>query len=482
MRSTFMGLETARRALMAQQIGLETTAHNIANANTPGYSRQVVQIQAATPFSPPSWISPAIPGQIGTGVEVAAIQRMRDAFLDGQIRQETSSLGRWETESGLLNQIELIYNEPSDSGIRNAIDGFWQALQDLSINPESGSARTVVLRRGEALADILNHTYTQLEELRDSINEDIAVRVTEINTYAHKIAALNKQIVDATSVGDHPNDLMDQRDKLISELSKLVDVNVITDKYNATTVTVGGVPIVQWDSAREIETRDDDNNGLYEIYWKGSPNQVQFRDGVLKGLVEMRDVQLSKHLDAVENIIGTLMTQFNAVHQNGYGLNGQTGLNFFEYTDEPLMRVAVTEDQIAASSLGTDADGDGVIDSIDGENARSLADILTGKIDIYDKDDPSVIVASGTTLRDYFSSTISQLGVDAQHAMRMTENQDVLVNNLESRQEAVAGVSIDEEMVNMMKFQHAYNAAARVMTGLDEMYDVIINRMGLVGR
>lgn len=475
MRSTFFGLETARRALMAQQMGLETTAHNVANANTPGYSRQVVQLEASTPFSPPSWIRPEIPGQIGTGVSVASIQRMRDAFIDTQIRQETSSLGQWETQRDLLNQVELIYNEPSESGLRNALDGFWQSLQDLSLNPESGSARTVVLQRGQVVADLLNHTYSQLKELRESVNHEVSVRVGEINAYGQKIAALNKQIVEATSVGDNPNDLMDQRDLLITELTKLVDVNVVTDKYNSATVTIGGVPLVEWDRARELAVVEDSNNAnLFNVAWKSTGNAVEIHSGTLRGLLDTRDNLIKGHMDSMTDISEALFNEFNVQHQAGFGLNGETGLNFFEYTEVPQLRVAVSEDQIAAAP-GVDEDGDGTDETWyigDGSNAQDLAKILN--------DLP--IIDGTTTIRDYLTATISKLGVDSQHAIRMTDNQETLVANLGARQESVAGVSLDEEMVNMMKFQHAYNAAARVMTGLDQMYDTIINRMGLVGR
>lgn len=456
---------------MAHQMGLETTAHNVANANTPGYTRQVVQLQATTPFSPPSWISPAIAGQIGTGVEVVAIQRMRDAFLDSQIRQETSSKGRWETQSELLSQIELIFNEPSESGIRTALDDFWKALQDLSLNPESASARTVVLRRGEALADLINHTYLQLQELQRSVNSDIEVKVTEINTYANRIAALNKQIIEASSVGDNPNDLMDQRDLLITELSMIVDINVITDKFNATTVTIGGVPIVEWDRARQLEVRDDDSDGMSEIYWQGSTNTVQFTDGTLRGQMEIRDNYIPAGLKALDNFIFTLESQFNAQHEKGYDFKGAPGNPFFVYNGPGTLRVAITEQEIAAS-LDSDAVGNG-------ENAKKLANILHGIITIEDRDGNTV--AANTTLRDYFIGVMAQLGIDTQHAMRMTENQNVLVNSLQDRMEAVAGVSLDEEMVNMIKFQHAYNAAARVIATMDQIYDTIINGLG-VGR
>ncbi len=470
MRTTFFGLETARRALMAQQLGLETTAHNIANANTPGYSRQVVQLQSTTPFSPPSLLRPQIPGQIGTGVGVGAIQRMRNAFVDTQVRQETSSLGRWETQRDLLMQVELIYNEPSESGIRNSLDAFWQSLQDLSLNPESGSARTVVLQRGQALADLLNHTYTQLKDLQSSVNDTIEVQVGEVNTYAKKIASLNRQIVEASSMGDNPNDLMDQRDLLITELSKIVDVNVHTDKYNAATVTIGGIPLVEWDQVRELKV-DSDADGKYQLEWAKTGNPVEFHNGSLKGLLVMRDEQIDGHIAMITNFSNTLVTEFNTQHSNGFDLEGNKGKDFFEKIDSdnnPLFRVRIglTEKEIAASAGGAPGNG---------QNASKLADALN--VTSY-----GIGGGTQTTLRDYLSSNIAKLGVETQHALRMTDNQKALVGHLENRQETVAGVSLDEEMVNMIKFQHAYNAAARILTGFDEMYDTIINRMGLVGR
>lgn len=473
MRTTFFGLETARRALMAQQLGLETTAHNIANANTPGYSRQVVQLQSTTPFSPPSLLRPQIPGQIGTGVGVGAIQRMRNAFVDTQVRQETSSLGRWETQRDLLMQVELIYNEPSESGIRNSLDAFWQSLQDLSLNPESGSARTVVLQRGQALADLLNHTYTQLKDLQSSVNDTIEVQVGEVNTYAKKIASLNRQIVEASSMGDNPNDLMDQRDLLITELSKIVDVNVHTDKYNAATVTIGGIPLVEWDQVRELKA-EPDADGKYQLKWAKTGNPVEFHNGSLKGLLVMRDEQIDGHIGMITNFSNTLVAEFNAQYSKGYDLEGNKNPDnvFFEKLDpdddkNPLFRVrtGLTEKDIAASAGGAPGNG---------QNASKLADVLN--VTSYDFSDTK------TTLRDYLSSNIAKLGVETQHALRMTDNQQTLVAHLENRQEMVAGVSLDEEMVNMIKFQHAYNAAARIITGFDEMYDTIINRMGLVGR
>ncbi|MDI3281485.1 MAG: flagellar hook-associated protein FlgK, partial [Bacillota bacterium] len=203
MRTTFFGLETARRALFAQQRALDLTGHNIANANTPGYSRQVARLEATDPFTMPSFLRPGIPGQIGTGMEIAAIERMRDAFLEGQIRYESQALGRWEVRRDQLSQVELIVNEPSDTGVRGALDAFWKALQDLSKNPENGATRAVVVQKAVALTNVLNHTYLQLEQLRAAVDEAVAVKVDRIDTLATQIAELNDKIARARAVGDN---------------------------------------------------------------------------------------------------------------------------------------------------------------------------------------------------------------------------------------------------------------------------------------
>lgn len=207
MRSTFGGIETALRSLQAQQLALEITGHNIANANTPGYSRQVAGLAASSPYTNPAFNRPTTAGQIGTGVAVETITRMRDQFVDVQIRQENQSLGRWQARNNNLHQLELIYNEPSDTGIANALDQFWTSLQELANRAENTSVRAVVQQQAVILTDTIRSVHDQVAQLQNDLNQEISTRVSEINSLANQIADLNEQIGKVTSLGDNANDL-----------------------------------------------------------------------------------------------------------------------------------------------------------------------------------------------------------------------------------------------------------------------------------
>src|SRR5690606_9711793 len=219
--STFGGLEMAKQALFAQQSALYTTGHNIANANTEGYSRQRVNFETATPYPAGSRNRPQIPGQIGTGVEVGDIQRIRDQYLDMQFRGENSKVGYWETRAGALARMENLLNEPSDSGLSAVLDQFWQSLQDLSVNPENSGARSVVVERGQTLAETFNYLSDSLHAIRKDLEQEIDVTIKDVNSLLKQIHNINVQVSELEPHGYVANDLYDRRDKLIDELSSI---------------------------------------------------------------------------------------------------------------------------------------------------------------------------------------------------------------------------------------------------------------------
>ncbi len=224
--STFQGLETARRGMYTQQTALQVTGHNVANANTPGYTRQRINFEQTSPFPSPSFNKPQIPGQIGTGVEAGSVQRIRDSFLDVQFRGENNKLGYWETKANSLMKMEEIMNEPSDSGLAKTMDMFWQSLQDLAVNPKNSGARSVVRQRGMALAETFNYLSNSLTTIRQDLNNEINVTEKEVNSLLKQVHNVNQQIGDVEPHGLLPNDLYDERDRLIDSLSKLVNINV----------------------------------------------------------------------------------------------------------------------------------------------------------------------------------------------------------------------------------------------------------------
>ena len=467
MRSTFFGLEIGRRAIMAQRTALDVTSHNIANANTPGFSRQQAVLSTTTPYPVPAIQRGVGAGQLGTGVTVAEIKRIRDAFTDQQIRQEAQELGRWATRRDLLSQVELIFNEPSDWGIREAMDLFWQSLQGLSQHPEDMSYRAVVRQRAMVLADAFQDARRQLLVLRADVNLGAGVKVEEINAIAQQIASLNSQIGKIIAVGDVPNDLFDKRDLLLEQLAEVVNISVSERHQGMISVNVGGALLVEGTTAFAMVARPKvDNPELLEILWERNQQPVLIESGILRGMLDFRDGDIPAYVAKLDHLASVLIEAINEVHQQGIDLSGDTGQPFFLGTDAGTIAVNPwLEDlnRIAASRTGEKGDG---------SNARAMAELKH-----------ELLFNDGTANpSEFFGALIAALGVDTQQSQVRARNQEILVAHLKDRQEMVAGVSLDEEMTNLIRFQHAYNAAARVITAMDEAVDTIINRMGLVGR
>jgi len=471
-RSAFFGLEIAKRSLFTHQHSLNVTGHNIANANTEGYSRQRGIHAATYPQFSYSLNRPTFAGITGTGVEMQEIRRMRDQFIDRDFRNENQIFGEWETKRDILQKIEYIFNEPSDSGIRSVLDEFWNSFQELSKNPENPTVRAVVHQRGIALAETINHTYTQFKKLQMQVNEAIDVKVKEINSLSLQIADLNDQILKTEATGDNANDLRDRRDLLVDQLSKIVKLYVDEDNNGMYTISVTGAALVTGKYYNPIEFDVTDITSV--ITFTDLGYNLVTDGGELKGLLEMRDNALPYYMKGLEDIAQALMDEINPIHSTGFGLGDAsvdptlTGNDFFiSGTGNNLIELNpaldVLERIAAASSNNTPGDG---------SNALLIAQLKQKKI---------ATLANGT-FDDYTKSLISALGVDTQEAIRMTDNQQLLLTQIENRRESVSGVSLDEEMSNMIKFQHGYNSAARMVTAIDEMLEVVVNKMGIVGR
>lgn len=596
--SNFLSMEIGKRSIMTHQTALSVTGHNIANANTVGYTRQSPTLVTTRPHYTPNLTSNSGIGQLGTGVEVAYLERLRDAFLDGQIRNENKTTGYWSAIQDTLAKIEVILNEPSNDGLRTVMDQFWESWQDLSAHPESESVRAVVAQRGAALADAFNHTYQQLTELREDVNAFVRVKVDEINSIAQQMADLNQQILSITIAGKQPNDLLDKRDLLIDELSRIADVTVNHDHNGMVSVQLGGRPLVQGKDFAVMDTVTD-KRGMHQVVWADTKTAVNVTGGELRGLLDARgatelDKSPSVYAEIIPNMIEdlnqlakTIILRTNEIHRGGFSLNNQSafpdGMNFFtEPTDgnwAQMMQVdqLIADDpkNIAAARYHTWEGGietnfgdgavalmiaqlkhdyniqqytarsgdltvtfpydaeitfyvDGVPITIDQPSSleppqeaytdlNKLADAIQQALDnkglalnvrtegrqlvfystetfaIQDfltednnlttqaPDDNDKVVNKATT-DDFWRSVCAQVGVMSQESLRMVKNQDTLLNELENKRQSVSGVSLDEEMTNMIKFQHAYNAASRFITTIDEAIEVIVNRMGLVGR
>ncbi|GAA0318823.1 flagellar hook-associated protein FlgK [Bacillus carboniphilus] len=516
MSSTFHGLETARRAMFTQQSALYTTGHNVANANTPGYSRQRVNFTQTEPFPNAAMNRPGIPGQIGTGVKAAAIQRMRESFLDVQFRGESSKLGYWDTKAKALEKMEEIMNEPSESGLSNTMDQFWQSLQDLAVNPTNEGARSVVRQRGIALAETFNYVSDSLTAIKNDFKNEINIAKDKINSLLEQISSVNGQIADVEPHGYVPNDLYDKRDVLIDELSSMVNIKV---NY----VKSGGDPSDVAEGQAIVKLADDAGSDMailvsqhgyseLKIGYNGPNGSVdeisvggktftydQFQShGELKGLIESfgyADANgaeagiYSDMLASVDNLAYTFAKEFNTVHKDGMSPNeienGNQNIAFFGDSENGgvtilegfAKRMVVTKaiidsvDNIANAT--PDADGNATLG--DSTNILALANIFEKGLNYEGPDQKS-------SFRSYYESIIGDMAVNSQEAVRLAANTTVLKDSVDQKRMSVSSVSLDEEMTNMIKFQHGYNAAARMITLTDELLDKIINGMGTGGR
>ncbi|AHM55619.1 flagellar hook-associated protein 1 [Peptoclostridium acidaminophilum DSM 3953] len=496
MSSTFFGFNIARSGLFTAQRSLDVSSHNIANAETAGYTRQRVDAVQEDPLKYPGTM-------MGAGVTTEAVKQIRNDFLDIKFRYENMVYGESSFRFDSLSEVEAIMNEPSDSGIRTVMDDFFNSLQELSKDPSSLTARAVVRERAHSLTYTISHMYDQFEKMVKDTDFAVKTTVDEINMYASDIASINDQIFRAELGGVKANDLRDRRNLLIDKLSSLVGVEVVevsestgssafeSKKMN---ILINGNMLVSHDKVNKLvaDEQIDHPAGIADIsvrqvkFSTGDPLNVDAISGKLKAELDIRDNAsegarkgVSFYMKKLDEFVKTFAEQINGVHMAGYGLDAATtGIAFFEAEsggDITAKNITLSKkieedlDNIAAAGIEDDATvGKGLAG--DNSNILEIAE-LRHKNDMFMWGTPD----------DFVKSLVANLGVDAQDAKRTMNNQEVLTQQIETQRQSISGVSLDEEMTNVVRFQHAYNASARMITTLDEMIDVIVNRMGRVG-
>ncbi len=340
--STFGQLETGKRGLVAHQTALSTVAHNISNSSTEGYSRQRVRMNPTDPLYAPDLTRPERAGQIGTGVAVTRIERVRDFFIDNKILQSQEKASYWQVRSKYLNQIDKLYQENDGNSIRKVTDQFWESWQNLSVDPGNLDARQQIAYRGQNLMDHINLRFDRLNRLRKQVNEEIGIQVKEINDLANNIGALNTKILRSKAVGDQPNDLLDQRDILVQKLSEYINISTDMRDADEFQVYIGGFRLIQGGDVQNFELQANlENGGYFQVVWpKSSGNTqaeyepVQLGGGSLKALLDMRDNDLVQEISQLDELTMTYVAQVNEIHSSGVGLNGKTGVAFFEVFNE----------------------------------------------------------------------------------------------------------------------------------------------------
>ncbi|QUH19022.1 flagellar hook-associated protein FlgK [Alkaliphilus sp. B6464] len=503
MRSTFSGFNSARSGLFAAQRALDITGHNLANINTRGYTRQRLEQTASTPMRLYGG-----QGMLGTGVDTTAIHQLRNEFLDYKYRDEASALGFWNAKADGLSFIESIMNEPSDTGISKVIDQLFESFQELSKNPDNITTRTLVRQRAITFTNSINHMYNQLEKMAVDLNFEVNSMVSSINTYGKQIAQLNDQILRAEADGSSANDLRDKRNLLIDDLSKIVDVEVLevvnpdNPKHKQMVIKVAGKPLVYHKEFTGLKTEKvpseffssfDKQIDIYEIKWAdGTGFDADNITGELKAILVMRDGNgeggnekgVPYYIKELNHFVNVFANEINKIHLEGFGLDESTGLGFFTVDGVPTGGAKIDDNifkNINASNIRVNVELEDVNKIAASEDKKLLPKDGTIMLQISELRHKQSMFKEGKP-EDFIKSLIGTLGVEAEEADRNALNQLTLLSEIENRRQSISGVWQDEELSNMVKFQHAYNASARMITTIDEMLDVVINKIGIVGR
>lgn len=583
MSGLFSIFSIANRGMSAQQKAINVTSHNIANANTEGYSRQRAVMETTRPFGMPTMNNAAEPGQIGTGAQISAVERVRDSFLDYQVRTETSTLGKFDARDKFLSEIEGVFNEPSDTGISTLIGKFFDSWQQLSKQSQSSNSRTIVAQQAATLTDALNHTAVQLQKIKENTQSVIKDSVFQVNDLLNQLNELNKQIIGVKVAGNMPNDLMDKRDNLLDQLSSKFNINV--DKKSFEGYDIKPMDLASSDSTNNfcLVKSEDNNNvkrfsyidsivphkdadgnpvvGQYDItYFKlGDRTQgstiisgVQLTVDQVKEIDENRVIwaemdgtaaagdtqpfvlfkpssgELTGYMSVqhdvdsysaqLDKLAKAMAFAVNAVHsgktdaaddkmpffvnfQNKSDEEGITALNISvnsEILRDPMnIKTKTHDDQFDyANENNIDGDTDGSralaiaqlrdklisIENIFGPDSstriNSREELFTkGGNQLSDENHLNFVSkdSGGTKIDNYFKDVIDKLGVQAQEAQRMVKNQNSLLASFKETKDSISGVSLDEEMANLVQYQHAYQANAKVIATVDELLDVVVN-------
>ena len=466
-------LEIGRSALRAQQIGLNVAGNNIANVNTPSYSRKGVKLTTTVPVL-----------GVGTGVQVTSLTRVRDRFIDTQLRFEGGNVGQLEALEEAMLTIEAIFTELAGGGATeagavftqsggSALSGsfsrFFNAFQDLANNPESQTARAVVREEATYLTDQFHRLWDQLSMLRSDLDKEFQYTVEEVNRLTRQIANMNTKILSAKeSPTDVAGDLEDERDRLIDELSRMITMSARYKEDGTITIQAlegQGIMLVEGGHSNDLGFRPVVRSGasVSDLTQADTGALVSPGSGKLEGIMIARDEKVVAFQESIDFLAGTLVTEVNAVHAGGFGLDGSSGTEFFNSARTTAREMVVADaiqndlDKIAAS---TSATGTG-----DGSNALALSDLRAERI----------LGGATQTVEEYYAGLIGQVGAEAKEIYTDAEGQRLVIDQIETRRKNLQGVSINEEAISLILFQRAYQAAARIVTTVDEMMQTAVN-------
>ena len=459
MSSLFGTMSVALQSMLAQQSALEVVANNIANANTPGYSREVANFEEDPPVLNGNTM-------VGTGVTMASVESVRDNILNLRIDQETSQQSGLNSYVGSMDQVQALFNETQGTGLQSYLSNFFNSFQSLATDPTSAPLRQATITAGQDLAGAFSQTSQNLTTIQQGLDQSVVHIVQKVNQLTAQVADLNQQIRQVANSGDAPGALEDQRDVALTNLSNLIDTGVVYSNDGSVSVTTtNGTTLVSGNQSDALTTQLNMATGMHEVLSEGADITFSITGGQLQGLINARDNGIPSTRSSLDNLAAGIVSAVNTQQDAGYNLSGTQGTDFFmpftpatagsDAGAAAVMSVAITDPgQIAASSDGTPGDNG---------NATALANLQT---------EP---VVSGQTAADYYSNLIDKVGNDVSNATAEQEAVGLVLQQLSSQQASISGVSLDEEATNLVMYQRAYEASARVISTVDELVSATIN-------
>jgi flagellar hook-associated protein 1 FlgK len=452
-------MEIGKAGLNIYRVATEVTSENIANVNTPGYSRQRVLLESAPPTTANGF-------PMGTGVRIAAVERYYDGLLQQQLVNAQTTQGYDTTKSTVLQQVEPTFNEVANDGLGAAMSNYFGAWQDLTLNPAGSAERQAVLSRAQILVDNFHSASKSLNDTISIQNSTLVPLTDSINATLTSIADLNGQIRTTELVDGNANETRDKRDQLVRDLSKQIGITFTENSDGTTDIRYadGGAALVTGSTAGAFSLATNAGTGQYDVYVTppdGAATLVKPTTGQLGATMTLRDTVIPEYLSKIDALASTIIDQVNTMHKGGYQQDGTTaGTDFFSGTTAKDIEVNLTKTtQIAATRLfGTTGDN---------SNALGMSQLQN-----------QLTMSGGTaTFNSYYNALVSQVGLDVQSSKNI-ETQDVaFTKQLTTLRESNSGVSLDEELTNLVKYQRSYQASAKLINTATEMMDTV---MGLV--
>lgn len=446
-------INIARSALFAQRGALEVIGHNTANVETDGYMRQR-PVMAAVPG--------AVTGEAGGGVELVDIRMLKDEFLATQIRQESGHLGQERAVRASLIQAEQVFTDVTQGGLAQRVEEMFDAWADLGLDPTSAACRSQVVERARLAAETIADRWQGLSDLRSEIDQRLRDLVGRANSIAWEIAKINEKISASQSQSGR-NDLSTRRDALVLELAELTGAQTIEQPRGVVDVLIGGRRYVEGSRVTELELVDDPAQPGLHLVKLGSEVSPQGLRGEIAGRLEARDLYLPEYLSRLDTLAATLADELNALHTAGRDLAGNPAPEFFEY-DPGRPAASLDVRDAIVNDLSLIGAAQSLVVESDGTNALAIEDLRNTRL----------LSAGTATLSQYAAELISLVGIEGEATQTRLDSRDLLVQNLQDAQLNQSGVSLDEEALELIRYQQAYTAAGRLMSAALEIMDLIV--------